>query len=102
MLPSFFFGIFLVLCAAVVVTERKRGQRWRKIAESWVPFLLPSFLGGLGWVYPRSSGVVSVLFVLLLVGAFNAGHQMAASVSCRTGLAADVRVPRSAHTLSRA
>ena len=71
MSPSFFFGTFLVLCAAVVVTERKRGQGWRKIAESWVPFLLPSFLGGLAWVFPGSSGVVRVLFVVLFVGAFS-------------------------------
>ena len=61
-----FFGTYLVLCATAVVVERKRGHGWRKIAESWVPFLLPSFLGGLAWVFPGSSGVVKVALLVLL------------------------------------
>jgi len=61
-----FFGVYLFLCTTVVLIERKRGVDWRKIAKSWVPFLLPSFLGGLAWVFPGSSGVVKVALLSLL------------------------------------
>jgi hypothetical protein len=69
-LTFFFFGIYLFLGVTVVLIERKRGLDWRKIARSWVPFLLPSFLGGLAWVFPSSSRVVKVALLLLLAWAF--------------------------------
>jgi hypothetical protein len=61
-----FFGVYLLLCITVVLIERKRDLDWPKIAKSWVPFLLPSFLGGLAWVSPGSSGVVKVALLSLL------------------------------------